>query len=58
MCEELIIELYMQLIKQLNGPRFNIYLMLFYVVCATIKVPLRMYVPLLNYFVINLDKAG
>ena len=47
----------MQLIKQLNGPRLNIYIKLFYVVCATVKVPLRMYVSLLNYFVSNLDKA-
>ena len=55
--EQLIIELYMQILKQLNGPKFKTYLQLLCVVCATIKVPFRMYTPLLNYFLTNLEKA-
>lgn len=47
----------MQIIKQLNGPKFKTYLNLLSIVCATIKVPFRMYTPLLNYFLVNVKKA-
>ena len=51
-------EIYLQIIKQMNGPhKFFEYFPLFTLMCAVVKPSLRLYIPLLNYAIHHRPKS-
>ena len=47
--DELRIEVFLQVIRQMTGEKHALYVRLFCILCATVTIPEKMHKPLLNY---------